>query len=111
MIAVIVGSVTDIIDDLNMDRRNFQEKIDAVKNYMEMVNVNKSLQERVIKWFNHSWMNNSGMDEQLIFQQYKSTSRNSHKYPFGNPEKSEYFPRLRTRLTATTGHTTQSSSF
>ncbi len=70
LFAVIVGSVTDIIDDLNIDRRNFQEKIDGVKNYMEMVNVNKSLQERVIKWFNHSWMNNSGMDEQLIFQQY-----------------------------------------
>lgn len=68
--AVIVGSVTDIIDDLNTQRRDFQEKVDAVKNYMELANVNSNLQERVIKWFNHSWSNNSGLDEEVIFQEF-----------------------------------------
>lgn len=68
--ALIVGSVTDIIDDLNMKRRDFQEKLDGVKNYMQLANVDRNLQERVIKWFNHSWLNNSGMDEQVIFQEF-----------------------------------------
>lgn len=68
--ALIVGSVTEIIDDLNKKRREFQEKVDEVKNYMTLANVDKQLQKRVIKWFNHSWSNNSGMDEQVIFQEF-----------------------------------------
>lgn len=68
--ALVVGSVTDIIDDLNMKRREFQEKVDGVKHYMQLASVDKHLQERVIKWFNHSWLNNSGMDEQVIFQEF-----------------------------------------
>lgn len=68
--ALIVGSVTDIINDLNKKRREFQEKVDGVKNYMVKAKVDPVIQKRVIKWFNHSWMNNSGMDEQLIFQEF-----------------------------------------
>ncbi len=67
--AVIVGSVTEIIDDLNMKRREFQKRVDGVKNYMELANVNKEIQERVIKWFNHAWAHSDGMDEQQIFQE------------------------------------------
>ena len=68
--ALIVGSVAEIIDDLNSKRRDFQNKVDGVKNYMELANVDAELQTRVIKWFNHSWLNNSGMDEQVIFQEF-----------------------------------------
>jgi hypothetical protein len=68
--ALIVGSVAEIIDDLNSKRRDFQNKVDGVKSYMEMANVDAQLQERVIKWFNHSWSNNSGMDEQVIFSEF-----------------------------------------
>ncbi len=66
--ALIVGSVAEIIDDLNSKRRDFQVRVDGVKSYMQLAQVDKDLQLRVIKWFNHSWSNNSGMDEQLIFQ-------------------------------------------
>lgn len=68
--AVIVGSVTEIIDNLNIKRSEFQEKIDAVKGYMQLAGVNQALQERVIKWFNHSWSKNNGMDEEVIFQEF-----------------------------------------
>lgn len=68
--ALIVGSVTDIINDLNKKRRKFQEKVDSVKNYMIKAKVDDTIQQRVIQWFNHSWTNNSGMDEQLIFQEF-----------------------------------------
>jgi hypothetical protein len=68
--ALIVGSVTEIINDLNKKRREFQEKIDGVKNYMMIAKVDAALQQRVIKWFNHSWMNNSGIDERVIFQEF-----------------------------------------
>ncbi|CAF0704862.1 unnamed protein product [Brachionus calyciflorus] len=68
--ALIVGSITEIIDDLNMKRSEFQEKVDGVKNYMQLAKVDTYLQERVIKWFNHSWSNNSGMDEKVIFEEF-----------------------------------------
>lgn len=68
--ALIVGSVTEIINDLNKKRREFQEKVDGVKMYMIKAKVDSVIQQRVIKWFNHSWTNNSGMDEQLIFREF-----------------------------------------
>jgi hypothetical protein len=68
--ALIVGSVAEIIDDLNSKRRDFQNKVDGVKRYMQLANVDGELQERVIRWFNHSWSNNSGMDEQVIFSEF-----------------------------------------
>jgi hypothetical protein len=67
--AIIVGNITEIIDDLNMKRSEFQKKVDSVKNYMNLTNVDKSIQKRVIGWFNHSWINNNGMDERAIFQE------------------------------------------
>lgn len=36
---------------------------------MDMRKVNQHLKERVIKWFDNSWENNSGLDEHLIFEQ------------------------------------------
>ncbi len=66
--AVVVGSVTDIIDDLNMKRSLFQKKVDAVKSYMSSRKVNRDIQERVLKWFDHSWLTSEGLDERLIFQ-------------------------------------------
>lgn len=68
--AVVVGSVTDIIDDLSMKRSLFQKKVEAVKNYMQSRSVNSDLQERVIKWFDHSWITSEGLDERLIFQEF-----------------------------------------
>ena len=68
--AIVVGSVTDIIDDLNMKRSVFQKRVDAVKMYMESRNVNRKLQERVIKWFDNAWTSTKGLDERLIFQEF-----------------------------------------
>jgi cyclic nucleotide gated channel alpha 3 len=72
--AIVVGSVTDIIDDLNRKRSEFQQRLDLVKIYMQKANVNKSLQERVIKWFEHSWTNKTDLDEHKIIK--KSLSEN-----------------------------------
>ncbi len=68
--AVVVGSVTDIIDDLRMKRSIFQKKVDGVKSYMAARNVNADLQERVLKWFDNSWTSTQGLDERLIFQEF-----------------------------------------
>lgn len=68
--SVIVGSVTDIIDNLTMKRSIFQKKVDGVKNYMISRKVNKELQNRVLKWFDNSWTSTEGLDEQLIFQEF-----------------------------------------
>jgi len=68
--AIVVGSVTDIIDDLRMKRSIFQKKVDGVKSYMAARNVNPDLQERVLKWFDNSWTSTQGLDERLIFQEF-----------------------------------------
>ena len=67
--AIIVGSITEIIDDLNMKQSEFQKNVDLIKSFMHVASVERTLQQRVINWFNHSWMVNNGMDEQLIFQE------------------------------------------
>jgi cyclic nucleotide gated channel alpha 3 len=68
--ALVVGSVTEIIDDSNSQRSEFQVRVDAVKNYMHQVNVSSELEERVISWFNHSWSKNRGIDERAVFQDF-----------------------------------------
>ncbi|XP_074660482.1 cyclic nucleotide-gated channel alpha-3-like [Tubulanus polymorphus] len=63
--ATIVGSVGNMIGNLNVSRSQFQQRIDAVKRYMEFRKVGKHLEKRVLKWFDYLWHNRQAMDEEL----------------------------------------------
>ena len=68
IIAAIVGSVTEILSNLSAQRSAFQQNVDSVKNYMQLRRVNKDLQKRVIKWFDYSWSNSQGLDEDAVLK-------------------------------------------
>lgn len=58
----IVGQVGSMLTNMNASRREFQEKLDAVKRYLEVRKVGKELEMKVVKWFDYLWSNNYSLD-------------------------------------------------
>ena len=44
----------------------FQNRMDAIKQYMVFRKVGKDLENRVIKWFDYLWSNKQSMDEESV---------------------------------------------
>ena len=64
--ATIVGNVGSMITNMNKSNAEFQNKMDGVKQYMEFRKVSKSLETRVIRWFDYLWANRQSMDEDAV---------------------------------------------
>ncbi|RWS23450.1 cyclic nucleotide-gated cation channel alpha-3-like protein, partial [Leptotrombidium deliense] len=64
--ATIVGNVGSMITNMNAARAEFQSRMDAVKQYMELRRVSKELERRVIKWFDYLWSNKQSLDEEAV---------------------------------------------
>ena len=67
LIATLVGNIGSVISNMNMQQSKFQEKLDAIKNFMVFNKVDIDLDERVVKWFDYLHKNNQTMDEKEIF--------------------------------------------
>uniref|UniRef100_A0A915IHJ9 Cyclic nucleotide-binding domain-containing protein n=1 Tax=Romanomermis culicivorax TaxID=13658 RepID=A0A915IHJ9_ROMCU len=59
--ATIVGNVGSMITNMNAARTEFQNRMDAVKQYMQFRKVSKELEKRVIKWFDYLWLNKQAL--------------------------------------------------
>ena len=68
ILATVIGNASTVIANLDKRKNEFQQKVDSVKRYMQMRNVDKSLQQHVLKWFNYSWSNSKGADENEIIE-------------------------------------------
>lgn len=64
--ATIVGNIGSMITNMNAARADFQNKMDAIKQYMVFRKVGKDLETRVIKWFDYLWSNKQAMDEESV---------------------------------------------
>ena len=64
--ATIVGNVGSMITNMNISRSEFQHKMDGIKKYMKFRKVNKSLELRVIKWFDYLWSNKQSVAEEDV---------------------------------------------
>lgn len=64
--ATIVGNVGSMISNMNAARVEFQMKMDAVKQYMEIRKVSKDIEARVIKWFDYLWSEKQSLDEESV---------------------------------------------
>lgn len=64
--ATIVGKVGSMISNMNANRAEFQQRLDAIKRYMEFRRVNKELETRVVKWFDYLWNNKQSLDGQSV---------------------------------------------
>uniref|UniRef100_H2YVD1 Cyclic nucleotide-binding domain-containing protein n=1 Tax=Ciona savignyi TaxID=51511 RepID=H2YVD1_CIOSA len=73
--ATIVGNVGSMISNMNAARSEFQGKMDSIKQYMQFRAVSKTLQKRVIKWFDYLWTNKKSTDEQAILGLLPDTLR------------------------------------
>ena len=66
VIASIVGNIGSMISDMNADRAEFSNKLDAIKQYMDFRKVGGDLQRKVIKLFDYLWSNNQTKDEESV---------------------------------------------
>ena len=66
VIASIVGNIGSMISDMNADRAEFSNKLDAIKQYMDFRKVGGDLQSKVIKLFDYLWSNNQTKDEESV---------------------------------------------
>ena len=64
--ATIVGNIGSMITNMNANRAEFQNRMDAIKQYMVFRRVGKDLENRVIKWFDYLWSNKQAMDEETV---------------------------------------------
>ncbi|CAG0886608.1 unnamed protein product [Cyprideis torosa] len=62
--ATIVGNVGSMISNMNAARAEFQNRMDGIKQYMQFRKVSKTLENRVIKWFDYLWSNKQSLDEE-----------------------------------------------
>ncbi|CAJ0579030.1 unnamed protein product, partial [Mesorhabditis spiculigera] len=66
--ATIVGNVGSMISNMSAARTEFQNKMDGIKQYMELRRVSKQLEMRVIKWFDYLWANKQSLSDQQVLQ-------------------------------------------
>ncbi|OAF72126.1 hypothetical protein A3Q56_00067 [Intoshia linei] len=66
--ATIVGNVGNIIMTANENRLNFQNKMDGVKKYMKFHKLEKTLEKRVVKWFEYVWNTKKSIDDEAILK-------------------------------------------
>ncbi len=64
--AVIIGNVGSMITNMNMNRAEFEEKLDSAKQYMEFRQVKGTLEKRVVKYFDYIWSNTGNLNEERI---------------------------------------------
>ena len=55
-----------MITNMNAARAEFQNKMDAIKQYMVFRKVGQDLENRIIKWFDYLWSNKQAMDEETV---------------------------------------------
>ncbi|PIC39160.1 hypothetical protein B9Z55_010935 [Caenorhabditis nigoni] len=66
--ATIVGNVGSMISNMSAARTEFQNKMDGIKQYMELRKVSKQLEIRVIKWFDYLWTNKQSLSDQQVLK-------------------------------------------
>lgn len=66
--ATIFGNVGAMINHMDAARTEFQQKVDAVKRYMELRGIGIDLQTRVIKWFDYIWNNKQSVDDKQALE-------------------------------------------
>nr|7N15_A Chain A, Cyclic nucleotide-gated cation channel [Caenorhabditis elegans]7N15_B Chain B, Cyclic nucleotide-gated cation channel [Caenorhabditis elegans]7N15_C Chain C, Cyclic nucleotide-gated cation channel [Caenorhabditis elegans]7N15_D Chain D, Cyclic nucleotide-gated cation channel [Caenorhabditis elegans]7N16_A Chain A, Cyclic nucleotide-gated cation channel [Caenorhabditis elegans]7N16_B Chain B, Cyclic nucleotide-gated cation channel [Caenorhabditis elegans]7N16_C Chain C, Cyclic nucl len=66
--ATIVGNVGSMISNMSAAWTEFQNKMDGIKQYMELRKVSKQLEIRVIKWFDYLWTNKQSLSDQQVLK-------------------------------------------
>ena len=57
-----------MIANMSAARTEFQNKMDAVKQYMKLRKVGKELQARMIMWFDYLWTNTHSLSDEDVLK-------------------------------------------
>ncbi|TNN10959.1 Cyclic nucleotide-gated cation channel subunit A isoform 2 [Schistosoma japonicum] len=68
LMATVLGHVSNIVTNVSAAQKEFQARLDSVKNYMTLRRVPAVLQERVINWFDFLWYTNKITDEEKVLR-------------------------------------------
>jgi CRP-like cAMP-binding protein len=72
LFASIIGNISSMLQNMNRQKNDFQEKVDSVKVYMKLKKVNKELQNRIIDWFDYKWSNKQRDDADQVLSKLPS---------------------------------------
>ncbi|XP_067944913.1 cyclic nucleotide-gated channel alpha-3-like [Watersipora subatra] len=64
--ATIVGNIGSMISHANNDRANFFLRVDNVKRYMRIRDVNQSIQKKILSWLDYIWSHQQMIDEGML---------------------------------------------
>lgn len=66
IVATLVGNISSVISNMNIQSDAFKQKVDAIKSLMKLRKVSYELDRRVIKWFDYLHNNCQTLDEQEL---------------------------------------------
>ena len=66
LFAIIVGNVGSVIINMSMAKREFQDEMDKIKQYLKFHQLPQHVQRRVIKWFEYLKTNKQTFNEDRV---------------------------------------------
>ncbi|KAI8611883.1 hypothetical protein BC830DRAFT_1231612 [Chytriomyces sp. MP71] len=69
----ISGTIASALSNRDSRRVSYQQKMDAVRQYMSDRNMDADMQERVIDYYDYVWERNKGIDVRNLFDDMPST--------------------------------------
>ncbi|KAJ3248561.1 Kinesin-like protein kif27 [Chytriomyces hyalinus] len=69
----ISGTIASALSNMDSRRVSYQQKMDAVRQYMKDRNMDADMQERVLDYYDYVWERNKGIDVRNLFDDMPST--------------------------------------
>ncbi|KAJ3316417.1 Kinesin-like protein kif27 [Blyttiomyces sp. JEL0837] len=71
----ISGTIASALSNMDSRRVAYQQKMDAIKQYMNDRDMEQDMQERVLEYYDYMWERNKGIDVKNLFEDMPSTFR------------------------------------
>ncbi|XP_022094111.1 uncharacterized protein LOC110981133 isoform X3 [Acanthaster planci] len=63
----VIASVAASLANADSQRARYQEKLTAIQNYLKEQQINRSLEQRVVNYYNYIWLRTKGVDPNSLF--------------------------------------------
>ncbi|KAJ3217203.1 Kinesin-like protein kif27 [Dinochytrium kinnereticum] len=71
----VTGTIASALSNMDSRRVSYQQKMDAVRQYMGDRDMDSDMQERVLDYYDYMWERNKGIDVKNLFEDMPSTFR------------------------------------
>ncbi|TPX37564.1 hypothetical protein SmJEL517_g00458 [Synchytrium microbalum] len=76
----ISGTIASSLSNMDSRRVTYQQKMDAVVQYMRTRDMDYEMQQRVLEYFDYAWNRNKGIDVRHLFDEMPATFRGDLLY-------------------------------